>query len=74
MTMSKIALFAFALAAILVTNFQHANAASRRAFWADTTNSFVSDLDDARFDHDKGVSPGLLIGQTNFPANQTVRR
>jgi hypothetical protein len=57
MPLSKIALFAFGFAAVLVAGFQHADAAPRRGYWV-STNSFVSGQEDARLDHAKGYPQG----------------
>ena len=58
MSLSRIAFFAFALAAVLVAGFQHADAASHRNNWSGTANSVISSLEDARFDHAKGYPQG----------------
>lgn len=59
MSLSKIALFAFGFAAILVAGFQHADAAQRHSYTSGIhTGSFGSDADTARFDRAKGYPQG----------------
>jgi hypothetical protein len=60
MSLSKIALFAFGLATVLVLGFQHADAAPRHGYWLSSTNSFVAgqDQEEARFDPAKGYPQG----------------
>jgi hypothetical protein len=57
MSLSKIAFFAFGLAAVLVIGFQHADAAPRHGYWGNT-NSFVSSEEEARLDPAKGYVQG----------------
>jgi hypothetical protein len=59
MSLSKIALFAFGLAAVLVVGFPHANATPRYGHTSGIyAGSFGSDLDSVRFDHAKGYVQG----------------
>lgn len=56
MSLSKIALFAFGLAVVLTSGLSQSDAASRRSHWS--TNSYVSEADEARFDRAKGYPQG----------------